>query len=208
VAESVMLSYSSRAEGRFAESHCYIDEGVPADEIAARAADHELVIVGYDPSKTRPEGLSLPEQLAQKCSCPVLAVGAHSHGWSKMQVLLSVDIADDDTVSQIYNMGRRMGLPTEVFLGSGVEQVDPDSYLLGCWSRAVGVHDVKLGTLKDRVRSAPADGLIVVGSEHVAGPNFARNRSLIRAFIKASDERAVMFWPDQAHAPDMHPLAS
>jgi len=188
VAESVMLSYSSRAEGRFAEFDCYIDEGVPADEIAARAADHELVIIGYSPSKTSPHGLSLPEQLAQKCSCPVLAVGGHAHGWSKMQVLLSVDIADDETVGQIYGMGRRLGLPTEVFLGTGVDQVDPDSYLLGCWSRAVGVHDVKVGTLKERVKSAPGDCLIVVGSEHVAGHGFARNRGLIREFLRASDE--------------------
>lgn len=196
IAEALMLSYGSQAGGHCPEFETYIDDGEPADEIARRALDHDLVIIGYHGRHVarRPR---LFEKLAETCPCPVLIVRDVSERWSKMQVLITNDIADPKTIHRIYQLGTVLGLPGEVYLDRSVAELDAEHVTLKGWSSALGVRAIKHGNLKEVITSAPDDSLLVVPAEMATYRYDSRCRSRIRAFLEDSDRRALLLWRDR-----------
>lgn len=198
IAEALMLSYGSQVGGRSPEFETHIDDGEPADEIARRALDHDLVIIGYHGRRFAARRPRLFEKLAEICPCPVLVVRDVSKRWSKIQVLITNDIADLKTICHIYQLGTMLGLPAEVYLDRSVAELDAEHVTLKGWSSALGVRAIKHGNLKEVITSAPDDGLLVVPAEMVTDRYDARLRSRIRAFLEDSDRRALLLWRDRA----------
>jgi nucleotide-binding universal stress UspA family protein len=200
LAETVMLSFRTQMEGRCVEFETFIDKGVPEDEVAARAAHYDLAICAYHAPSTHGSGgaHSLAEKLAEKCSCPVLAVRSLAYGWSKLELFLTGGLANDAAIKEIYSMAAWMGMSAEVILSPETMKVDPDTYMLGGWSRAFGVDMVRSGSLKDLIDKAADDSILVVGAEQLSGHCDEPRRELVREYLEASEKRAVLFWPDPA----------
>lgn len=198
LAESLMLSYSTQSAGRAIVSETYIDEGDPATEIAARATEHDLVIVGCHSRRYAPRRQRLYEKLAAICPCPILVVRKTPHSWSRMQVMVTDDIAKAESYSSIYQIGTLLGLPTEVYLDVEGADVDTDRVTLGGWSPAFGVRSVEHANFKEMITSAPHDALLAVSADCVSGQYAAQYRARIRAFVDQSDCRALLLWRSPA----------
>lgn len=193
VAETVVLSYRTQMEGRCLEFETYIDSGCPVEQIVARAAGRDLVIVGYHSPK-RPGDVSLAELVAARSPCPVIAVRGLAYGWSKMEVFLGKDMANETAVKEIYALAAWMGMGAEVVLSPEVKDMDPQTYMMGGWSRAFGVEAVRSGKLGDLVSTAADDALMVVGAEQLEARD-GHGSEAVREFLEGSERRAILFWP-------------
>lgn len=208
VADSLMLSYDSQIDGQALNFENVIDEGEPAAEIARRAKDHDLVILGYRGGKTATRRASMFEKLAEVCPCPILVVRNTSKTWSSMQMFVTNEIDNSDSISHIYQLGTMLGVRTEVYLDANVAVNDFERFTLGGWSPAFGVRQIENGDLKNLITAAPDDVLLVVSAEAMTDQYAVRYRSRIRAFLDDSDRRALLLWRDKTSYPFRQKLAS
>jgi nucleotide-binding universal stress UspA family protein len=192
VGESLMMAYNTQMAGQNLSGASVIDEGDPATEVARRAADHDLVILGFHSGTRAPERLRMFEKLASTCPCPILVVRDTSHPWSKIQMLLTSDIADAENIARLYQISSMMALPTEVFADNEVSPAALELCSMGGWSRALGVHSIKRGEFTKLVEGAAADALLVVSGQSLVG--HARFRARMKAFLEGADHRAMLIW--------------
>jgi len=195
VAEALMLSYSSQIDGQSLESEQIIDEGDPATEIARRAHNHDLVILGYHEKRRAARSLHLFQKLGASCPCPILIVRNTTKSWSKMQILASGTMADSKSIAQMYQRGTMLAVPIEVYLDHELSPAEKERFAMGGWSSALGVHSIQQGDFNHLISTAPSDTLLLVSSESLDGQYAARFSARLKAFLEASDQRALLLWP-------------
>jgi hypothetical protein len=147
-------------------------------EIANRAKDHDLIIYGYTQhSDTQPRFL---EQLMEVSPCPILVVRNTTMPWSKLQIFATSDIADDINMTDLCGIGLMLGLPVEVYLDNEAIKMGADAFTLGAWSSALCVKTIRKGCLKDLLKAAGDDVLIVVPISALMEGKFTRNLTVVK----------------------------
>ncbi len=196
-AEALMVSYGSQAEGQSIDFENYIDEGDPAVEIARRAVDHDLVILGFHARRSNRRQKSLFEDLAKSCPCPVLVVRDVVKPWSKMQIFVSRDMLASNTIESICQMSAAFALPLEIFLDnrdSALTESDQARFSLSRGLSASAANTIGSANLKDVIDSAQDDVLLVVSAETLNGAHDNLARARINKFLQASPNRALLLW--------------
>jgi len=173
IAETLMLSYGSQAAGQSLEFENYIDEGEPAAEIARRAIDHDLVILGFHSRRFDRRQRGLFEELAKDCPCPVLVVRDVVKPWSKMQIFVTHDMASAKTIENICLMGAAFGVPVDT---------------------------TRSANLKEVIESNEDDVLLVVSADSLNNAHDGLAKARIQKFLQASNGRALLLWRDCAKA--------
>ncbi len=202
IGEAIMLSYTSQILGRNLEYKTYIDDGDPAREIARRAKEHDLVILGFH---GRSRGSNQPrmfEELAKICSSPILVLRKTGKPWTRMQVCLTDEIADQKAVSDIYKFGTLLGIRTDVYLDKSITE-GSESFTMGGWSPVFGVRSMKQGDMKEVIADAQGTTLLVVPSTAASDPDIN-----LRGFLEQSDRRALLLWPTRSSVRKRRKLAS
>jgi len=197
IGEALMVSYGSQIAGQALEFENYIDQGDPATEIAKRARDHDMVVIGHHRRSATPGRQRMFEKLAETCACPILVVGNSGKPWSKVQMFINNDIAVSTDIPRICQLGAMVGMPVEVFLENDIAQEDADRFTMGDWSRAFGVRSIKRGSFNELIAAAPDDVLVVAPSDVVTGRSNARYRTRLRAFLDQSENRSLLLWRQQ-----------
>ncbi|MBX3073310.1 universal stress protein [Candidatus Obscuribacterales bacterium] len=197
IAEALMLSYSSQSAGQPLECEAFIDEGEPAAEIARRAEEHDMVVLGYRSGRSNTGEPKMYEKLAETCPCPVLVVGNAARHWSKMQMFINSDFASSADVPGIFQLGVTLGLPIEIYIDAEVSQVDADRFCLGGWSRPLGVRSIERACFEELVASVQEDVLMVVSADILTGQDNTVYRDSLRAFLDQSERRALLLWTDR-----------
>lgn len=200
IAEALMLSYGSQAEGQSLDFENYIDEGEPAAEIARRAVDHDLVILGFHARRSNRRQKSLFEELAKSCPCPVLVVGDVVKRWSKMQIFVSRDMVGSNTIDSICQTGEAFGLPVEILLDSRDPALTESD--LARISRTHG------SSFKELIDSTKDDVLLVVSADALNSAHDGLAKARVYKFLQASSGRALLLWRDRAKASSFVRLAS
>lgn len=178
IAEALLLSYAYQAEGQGIEPVTCIDEGDPVTEIANRAKDHDLIIFGYTQHSSRqPRFL---EPLIEVSPCPILVVRNATMPWSKLQIFATSDIADDINITDLCGIGLMLGLSVEVYLDNETIKLGADAFTLGGWSSALGVKTIRKGYLKDLLKAAGDDVLIVVPISALTEGKFTRSLTVVK----------------------------
>lgn len=211
IAEALMVSYGSQAEGQSLEFEHYIDEGEPAAEIARRALDHDLVILGFHARRSNHRQKSLFEELAKSCPCPVLVVRDVVKQWSKMQVFVSRDMAGLNTIDGICQMGEAFGLPLEILLDSrdnALTESDRARISLTHGASTFGVNTIRSANFKELIDTSDEDVLLVVSAEALNSAQDGLAKARMYKFLQASDGRALLLWRDRATAVGSALLAS
>lgn len=208
IADALMVSYGSQIEGQSIEFENCLDEGDPATEIARRARNHDMVIVGHNGRDSSPIGYGMFERLTDLCTCPVLVVGAGFKQWSKMQVFINSDISHKSDISGICDLGAALGLPTEICFDPDVEQVDVDKSSRGDWSGVLDVRSIERGNFKELLTSAADDVLLVVPKGIVGGKKNVGYSAYLRAFLSQSGKRGLLLWNHNHTSEDAIKLAS
>lgn len=207
VAESLMLAYTSQVSELSDNHETYIDEGSPAEEIARRAREHDLVIVGYHGRGPSGRRRRFFETLAAKCPAPMLVVRKVSKPWTKMQILVSNKMSPEKDLADIYKMGARLGLPIEVIIEEGCGKAEEERFQIGGWVNSYGIIDIRQENLQAAITKAPADAVLVVDAEALTETDelFAAR---VRAYLEDSPHRALMIWRDHKAEIRSEPLAS
>ncbi len=211
IAEALMLSYGSQAEGQSLDFENYIDEGEPASEIARRAVDHDLVILGFHNRGSTSRQKSLFEELAKGCPCPVLVVRDVVKQWSKMQIFVSRDMVGANTIDSICQMGESFGLPLEILLDSRDNTLtDGECARIASdhGSSALGVNTIRPANFKEVIDSSADDVLLVVSAEALNSAHDGLAKARMYKFLQASDGRALLLWRDRAKTVGSARLAS
>lgn len=177
VADALVLSYETLAVGNGFQSETYIDEGDPVTETARRAKEHDLVVFGHKPNSDA--HTRMLEQLMEVCPCPILVVRNAVQPWSKLQIFANCDMPDSTRNANLYPIGSKLGLPVEVYLDEKMRIVDeamtPDG-----WSTALGVRTIRKGCLKDLLKAADDDVLIVVPISALMESKFTRSLTVVK----------------------------
>jgi nucleotide-binding universal stress UspA family protein len=211
VAEALMLSYGSQAEGQSLRFENYIDEGEPTVEIARRAVDHDLVILGFHARRSNRRQKSLFEELAKACPCPVLVVRDVVKRWSKMQIFVSRDMLGSNTIDDICQMGEAFGLPLEILLDTRDNELtesDRARISLTHGASAFGVNTIRSANFKEVIDSTEDDVLLVVSADALNSAHDSLAKARIYKFLQASAGRALLLWRDRAKVVSSVRLAS
>ncbi len=177
VADALVLSYETLAEGNGFQSETYIDEGDLVTETARRAKNHDLVVFGYKPNSDA--HTRMLEQLMEVCPCPILVVRNAVQPWSKLQIFVNGDMPDSKRNANLYPLGSKLGMPVEVYLDEKMRMADealtPDG-----WSTALGVKTIRKGCLKDLLKAAGDDVLIVTPISALMESKFTRSLTVLK----------------------------
>ncbi len=177
VADALVLSYETLAEGKGFQSETYIDEGDLVTETARRAKNHDLVVFGYKPNSDA--HTRMLEQLMEVCPCPILVVRNAVQPWSKLQIFVNGDMPDSKRNANLYPLGSKLGMPVEVYLDEKMRMADealtPDG-----WSTALGVKTIRKGCLKDLLKAAGDDVLIVTPISALMESKFTRSLTVVK----------------------------
>ncbi len=201
IAEALMLSYSSQAGGQVQSFDTFIDEGDPAGEISKRAVDYDMVILGYHARTSNSRRKVLFEELAKVCPCPLLVVRDVAKRWSKMQIFITRDLASEETVASIFQVGALLAMPVEVLLDSRdatVMAIEPERFSMGGWSSALGVNLVRPASFKEVTSAADDNVLLVISAEAFDSARDTLARTRLQKFLQGSAGRALLLWRDHA----------
>lgn len=190
LSESLFLSYCSQAQGRRLSVQTAVDEGDPADEIARRALNHDLVIIGYR-SRSYSQSIIL-EKLVRICSCPILLLRSASNSWSKLQIVATGDTNDLNKIAELYRFGEALCVPVELYFATGVKETNTDRFQFA--ASLGGASSIREGDLETVVDSASDSTLIAASGSVLFESNFSRNPTLLRRFLDHSEHRAVLLW--------------
>jgi hypothetical protein len=165
IADALVLSYESLAEGRGVIAETVIDEGDTVTEISQRSKEHDLIICGATAEAT--DQPQLFERLAQVCYCPILIIKGYQKPWSKLQVLATAQSAlssyDSILCPIVKTLGLRMELRTEEELLASED-----------------VKNLRSGTFDDEVKPISDDVLLIVPALAVAEDNFDRDLRIVK----------------------------
>lgn len=190
IGEGIMMAYASQANGIGCQFETCIDDGDPASEIARRAVNHDLVIVGLH---RRCDSFNRPrmfERLSEICSCPVLVVQKTKRPWSRMQVFITEEIAYCESVTDLYQLSTILGTTFDFYFDQTISE---DQLLsISDWSPGIGARSMENGDFSQLTNTAADDVLIVVSATEAS-----ERRGEIRDFLSKSDRRALLIWPNQ-----------
>lgn len=131
IADALVLSYESLAEGRGVTAETVIDEGDTVTEISQRSKEHDLIICGARSETT--DQPQFVERLAQVCYCPILVIRGSQKPWSKLHVLATAqsELSSYDSILGpiVKTLGFRIELRTdeEDRLVSGSGNIEDES---------------------------------------------------------------------------------
>ncbi len=190
IGEGIMLAYTSQANGVGCQLETYIDEGDPSCEIARRAVNHDLVIVGLH---RRCDSFNRPrmfERLSEICSCPVLVVQRTKRPFSRMQVFVTEEIADCESVTNLYQLSAILGTTVDFYFDQTI--LEDHLRSITDWSQGKGVRSMEQGDFSQLTNNTADDALIVVSAAEAS-----ERRGEIRDILSKSDRRALLIWPNQ-----------
>jgi nucleotide-binding universal stress UspA family protein len=177
IADALVLSYEALAEGNGFQAETHIDEGDLVTETARRAKEHDLVVFGY--KQNSDTHTRMLEQLVEVCPCPIIVVKNAVKRWSKLQIFANGDMPDSTRSANLYPIGSKLGMPVEVYLDEKMRIVDealkPDG-----WSTALGVKTIRKGCLKDLLKAAGDDVLIVTPVSALMESKFTRSLMVVK----------------------------
>lgn len=116
------------------ESHVTIDEGNPVAEICLRAASHDLLIIGHQPTneETRQNGrsqfsrTSIAEAVAMHCSKPTLFVQSEFSKLSSIKIVATPQVVCADYITGSLHLADLLSLQSEVVFVNGDVGADED----------------------------------------------------------------------------------
>jgi nucleotide-binding universal stress UspA family protein len=117
--ETLLDVYNSQAEGMEIDSDVAIDEGSPAEEIAKRAIDHDVVILGYAPGSRYAGGAApacenLILELARQCSRPILVLKHDIHWVERLRLLVRRQPLSENVIKDFLEFAAAMKLSPEL----------------------------------------------------------------------------------------------
>lgn len=134
LAEKLMEKYQALTSNRKIDSQCVIDEGNPVREICRRALDHDLVIVGHQPTGVQTVEhdrchyvrYAIAEGLAHECPRPLLIVQENGKLWKNIKTLVSIEHLNIPFIRASQKLALAVGADLEVIcLTSGIHEENP-----------------------------------------------------------------------------------
>ncbi len=186
IADSLLLSYSSQADGQGLQNCSYVDEGNILSCIYERAKDHALVVIGHCSERT--DDLYL--QLGKICPCPVLVIKKSTALLSRICVVLNDESVNEETIWDISEFGTSFGLSTELYLhsSSGKEQTLRWASKLAC-VRSLPV--VAIRHTYDGYAISPSTLPIALVKNTTSG---AEANEALKNYLSL-DNSAILIWP-------------
>ncbi len=137
IAEALMHAFEARACGKEVTVECVIDEGHVGEEIAARASQHDLLVMGHHKQTNRSraramrtQSFSLCATVAQETTCPMLIIQEKLSEWISARLILSPLSYSRELVVTFLAFARALKLEPEIVcIGDGT-QVDKTLALL------------------------------------------------------------------------------
>lgn len=138
---AVKLMDKCESVNRDVSAEYVIDEGCPVEEIARRAGDYDLIIVGHSFSprnsiarnsmkSTNGYAYGLIEDLANKCDTPMLIVQDRVASWDEMLILSSPEHFESRYVLDCVALAKTIGLePRLVFVSAASSDQESESFI-------------------------------------------------------------------------------
>ncbi len=186
IAESLLLSYNSQADGQGLQNRSCIDEGNIVSSICQRAKDHDLVIVGHSLGQAR----DVLVDLGKKCPSPVLVIQKSTLAWSRICVLLTDETVNEETIWDISEFGSALGLSTELYLNSSFGK----EHTLHWANKLACIRGLPVVAIRHAY-----DGYVITPTTLPMVPvnnttNSAAANGAIKAYL-SMDNPAIIIWP-------------
>lgn len=190
--EALMVSYQARAGALDIESRFFLDEGCPLFEIADRASNHDLIVMGFNNATKRKGRRRCFELLAAVAPVPVMVLRDIAEDWTCLRILVTNSRFTAADMDGIYGLSSKLGLSVEIVVNSGVVSIDNECLNLDGWSKSTGVTKIREANISETLLHANESEIVVLDADMVR-----ENCSLsspIEDYMNSSSKHAVILW--------------
>lgn len=215
--------YTVSANKAGVEGDTVIDEGEPVHEICRRATEHDLVIMGHQPSapsdiepdRRQFRRASIAEGLAHMCTRPLLVVQKRCRPWSNMRIVISIEHINESYVNACLNMAESLSMKPQVLcLAMGVHAEDPCKFITNLRKDNPRLADVPIQVKEgvgvivedneswwlletDIESESLSDTLIMLPTRALAGERITILGSCPDVFIRQLTLPSILLWPEE-----------
>lgn len=120
VSAALLEAYDARARGHKVESESVLDEGITLDQIAKRANENVLVIMGHRRGRQSSERggtwhYSLAEHLVYICPKPLLIVQDECQLWKTARLIVSEETYDAGSLAGFLDFAKALKMQPEIY---------------------------------------------------------------------------------------------
>lgn len=217
--EQLGVKYLKDSAPHAIENIFVLDEGHPVDQIIARAAEHDLVVMGHQPAlmQGQPYGeflrLSLAESLANQCPKPLLVVQEPVRPWDSMAIMVSSEHINECFINAALAMARSLELQPLILCLAAIQGMDIETFASDLREANPSLFNVPIGLTNmqdallnqetlwsgpfDQRPSVTANTLIAIPTRASADERLTILDSSPAVFVRYLNLPSVLLWPEE-----------
>lgn len=222
IASKLVEKYEAVASSQGVDTESAIEEGNPVRQICAKAAEHDLVVVGHQPRLRRTTEhcnfvrYAIAEGLAHDCPRALLIVQNQIKEWKTMSILLSLDHINFSFIGACLKLAKMLDIKPEVVaLASGTREEPPAEFLKDLREADKELADVPLTVVQlqglaveDRASLWTDDGveldwqpaedtLLVIPTRRTGGHRITVFDTSPDLFVRHLTMPSILMWPEE-----------
>lgn len=224
LSNKLSTAYEGQAAGRGFNRECLIEEGNPVTVLSEEAKNHDLIIVGHQPSKVRTidatrchyTRYSIAEGITHESSVPVLIVQSRPGTFRSVTILSEMDHLNLNYIRSCLKLADLLKLPAKLeFWGCGVREESNEKFkadILASLPEAKGkeievdtFHGAAVNDRKELFHTEPLYGSVEMASDSLTilpTRGVARERVTVlgvapESFVRSLTLPSILFWPEE-----------
>lgn len=196
--EELAVAYAAETARRGQKGECVVDQGNPVQQIADRAKDHELVVIGHKPSglsATNPRSqflrLSIAEALSNDCTRPLLVIQQQVKSWSNLGIVISSEHINEGFINNSLKTARALNLQPVIVCLAAIPDMDVQEFALNLRKANPGLRYVPIGLSQTQHESFSDDSMIWSCTAEQR-PSLQNNTLLVIPTRAVGDERLTV----------------
>ncbi len=226
LANKLASAYEAHAAGHGFKGECLIEDGNPVTVLAQEAKNHDLVIIGHQPSRVRSVDTtrchytrySVAEGIVHESPVPVLVVQSRPQTFKSVTILSEIDHLNLNYIRACLRFANSLKLPAKLeFWGCGVREESSDDFkanILQSLPEAKGMEiDVETfhgASVTDRNQlfhteplygsvDMPSDSLTILPTRGIARERLTVLGLSPENFVRTLTVQSILFWPEEFH---------
>lgn len=226
LSNKLAMAYEAQAAGRGFESECLIEDGNPVTVLAEESKEHDLVVIGHQPSRVRTAATkrchytrySIAEGVVHESTRPVLIVQSKPPVFKNVTILSEIDHVNLNYIRACLRLAKLLNLPAKLeFWGCGVREESSEDFksnILKSLPEAKGMtidietfHGSAVTDRQELFHTEPLYGSVDMDADSLTilpTRGIARERVTLLGvspdnFVRTLTLPSILFWPEEFH---------
>ncbi len=224
LSNKLAMAYEAQAAGHGCASECLIEDGNPVSVLSKASEDHDLVVIGHQPSRIRSAETqhchytrySIAEGVVHESTTPVLVVQSRPYPFKNVTILSEIDHVNLNYIRACLRLAQLLKLPAKLeFWGCGVREESTEDFtknILESLPEAKGMeidvqtfHGAAVNDRRELFHTEPLYGSVEMDANSLTilpTRGVARQRVTVLGtspdnFVRSLTLPAILFWPEE-----------